>query len=704
MKATEANLLEFLQSPQQFIIPIYQRTYSWTLAQCQQLWNDIRNAATNPDIAAHFVGSIVYIKRSHYQVSEKIPQLLVIDGQQRLTTITLLLTALRQHLEKHSGNGSELPVSTEEINDYYLFNKHAKDGRRYKLLLTQSDRETLIRLVEGHDRREPFSRRMIENYDFFRAQLSKSDVDLARLYQGISKLLIVDISLNRDHDNPQLIFESLNSTGLDLSQADLVRNYVLMGLEPQEQDALYNNYWYPMEQSFGHGEYGSYFDRFMRDYLTVRTSRIPNLGDVYAEFKSYVRGTSDRTMQQVVADVYSYSQRYVRIAFTKAEDKEINAVLRDINTLKVDVAYPFLLELYDDYDQGRLTREEFIEALKLVESYVFRRAICGIPTNSLNKTFATFGRELDKSRYLESVKAAFLLKDSYRRFPNDEEFRQQLIIKDVYNFRNRNYLLRKLENYNRKEPVDVESYTIEHIMPQNENLSPEWQQELGDKWQETHAKYLHTVGNLTLTRYNSEMSDRPFQVKRDMEGGFHDSPIRLNRRLANLEHWNDEEIRKRGQEIADIAVEVWSVPALPQETLSLYRKKESSDEPQPRPLEEHIRGLSASVLELFEQLRKHILNLDASVAESVRQDSIAYKTGYYNFVRVKPRSDYVRLILHLHVDEADDPKGLCGYKTITGESRSDRNARITLSSLDQLEDVMALVRQAFEKQREDGGA
>jgi uncharacterized protein with ParB-like and HNH nuclease domain len=282
MKATEANLLEFLQSPQQFVIPIYQRTYSWTLAQCQQLWNNIRNAATNPAITAHFVGSIVYIKRSHYQVSEKIPQQLVIDGQQRLTTITLLLAALRAHLEKQSGDGLEMPVSTEEINDYYLFNKHGKDERRYKLLLTQSDRETLIRLVEGHDRRDPFSRRMIENYDFFRAQLSKSNVDLARLYQGISKLLIVDISLNRDHDNPQLIFESLNSTGLDLSQADLVRNYVLMGLEPQEQDALYNNYWYPMEQSFGHGEYSSYFDRFMRDYLTVRTGRIPNLGDVYA--------------------------------------------------------------------------------------------------------------------------------------------------------------------------------------------------------------------------------------------------------------------------------------------------------------------------------------------------------------------------------------------------------------------------------------
>lgn len=226
------------------------------------------------------------------------------------------------------------------------------------------------------------------------------------------------MSLNREHDNPQLIFESLNSTGLDLSQADLIRNFVLMGLEPKEQEDIYNHYWYPMEQSFAHGEQGTYFDRFMRDYLTVRTGRIPNIGDVYSEFKTYVRGNSARTIQDVIADVFDYSKRYVRIAFSKAEDKEVNAILEDINTLKVDVAYPFLLELYDDYDQGRLTRAEFIEALKLVESYVFRRAICGIPTNSLNKTFANLGREIDKDRYLESLKAAFLLKDSYRRFPS----------------------------------------------------------------------------------------------------------------------------------------------------------------------------------------------------------------------------------------------------------------------------------------------
>ena len=208
------------------------------------------------------------------------------------------------------------------------------------------------------------------------------------------------------------------------------------------------------------------------------------------------------------------------------------------------MAYPLLLELYDDYAAQRLSRENFIAILRLVESYVFRRLICGIPTNTLNKTFATFSREIDKDNYLESVKAAFLLKDSYRRFPKDAEFWYQFTVKDIYNLRVRNHLLDKLENHGRKERVDVGAYTIEHIMPQNENLSADWQQDLGEDWQKIQAEYLHTIGNLTLTGYNSELSDRPFKEKRDMLGGFKDSPIRLNRSLANLDHWNEEQINQ----------------------------------------------------------------------------------------------------------------------------------------------------------------
>jgi len=370
----------------------------------------------------------------------------------------------------------------------------------------------------------------------------------------MSKLIIVDISLDRDHDNPQLIFESLNSTGLDLSQADLIRNYVLMKLEPKEQEELYKSYWYPMERGFGNLTESSLFDRFMRDYLTLKTGRIPNIRNVYSAFKEYVSKQKSVDIEAILKDIYQFSKYFVYLAFQTEKDKEINDILKDINALRVDVSYPFLLEVYDDYNKQTISKDQFISILKLVESYVFRRAICGVPTNSLNKTFATFSKEVNKEKYLESVQAVFALKDSYRRFPNNEEFMRELKVKDIYNFRNRNYLLRKLENHKRKEIVDIESYTIEHIMPQNENLSSEWRKDLGENWEEVQKTYLHTLGNLTLTRYNSELSDKPFKEKRNMDGGFADSPLRLNRGLGQLEVWNEQEIVNRGQKLAEQAI------------------------------------------------------------------------------------------------------------------------------------------------------
>ncbi len=454
MKATEANFIQFLAGKHQFIIPIYQRTYSWSLIQCQQLWDDILRVAQKPEIPGHFIGSIVYIQQGIYQ-SSAIPQLLVIDGQQRLTTLSILLAALGEAIHK---SGKEMKINQKKIQNYYLLNSDEDGELRYKLILTQSDENSLKRLVEQKELPIPASQHIIDNYDFFTKQIQETKIDLETLYNGISKLIIVDVSLDRTQDNPQLIFESLNSTGLELSQADLIRNFILMGLEPTEQNDLYNYYWFPMEQSFGRAEYSNYFDRFMRDYLTIKFGgRIPRIDQVYAEFKGYDRSQADKTTKEIVADIYRYSKHFVRLAFAREQDKEIHSVLNDINTLKVDVAYPFLMQVVDDFTQNVISRDELLSLLRMVESYVFRRVICGIPTNSLNKTFATLSRSIDTENYLESVKAALLLKDSYRRFPRDEEFSQQLKIKDVYNFRNRNYLLRKLENFSRiRELVNIE--------------------------------------------------------------------------------------------------------------------------------------------------------------------------------------------------------------------------------------------------------
>lgn len=690
MKADETKLLKFMNGPKQLVIPIYQRTYSWTLKECRQLWEDIIKAGNDEKIASHFLGSIVYVEKGLYQIST-IPKLLLIDGQQRLTTISLLLSALTKVLKSPINE-----MSSDKLKNYYLINRDEEKEKRYKLILTKSDKETLFKIIDHKELSDEDSQRIIENYEFFAEQISRRDIEEA--LRGLNKLVIIDVSLDRERDNPQLIFESLNSTGLELTQADLIRNFILMGLEKQEQDNLYNDYWSLMEKSFGYARYSALFDRFMRDYLTIKTGKIPNIKDVYSAFKLYAQKFEE--IKVLVADIYKYSKYFVDIALEKEADNEIKVVFSDINILKVDVSYPFLLQIYEDYKQERITKEGFIQILRYIESYVFRRAICGIPTNSLNKTFANLYKEIKSENYLESFKAALLLKDSYRRFPRDEEFKEQLIIKDVYNFRSRNYLLRKLENHNRKELANVESYTIEHIMPQNENLSDAWKQELGENWKEIRDKYLNTIGNLTLTGYNSELSDNPFKKKRDIEGGFSDSPIRLNQSLAKLEHWNEKEILKRAKILSDLAVQIWNRPNLDQETLNNYKAIEKEKPEKKYTIEDHPYLAEREPMRpLFEELRKRILNLDSSAKEDILKLYVAYKTTT-NFVDIVPQKNRLRLSLNMRFDEVNDPKEIC--KDVTDKGRwGNGDVEVGLSKFEELEYIMFLIKQAFDKVSEE---
>ena len=333
-----------------------------------------------------------------------------------------------------------------------------------------------------------------------------------------------------------------------------------------------------------------------------------------------------------------------------------------------------------------------------MESYVFRRLICGIPTNSLNKTFANFSRDIDKSNYLESVQAAFLLKDSYRRFPKDEEFWYEFTVRDVYSLRNRNYLLDKLENYGRKERVLIEEYTIEHIMPQNENLSSEWRTELGVEWEKVQADYLHTIGNLTLTGYNPELSDRPFRVKREMEGGFRDSPIRLNQSLAKVEHWNKDEINRRAETLADRAIKVWPSPNLSQEVLDKYRTR-SREDGRTYTLADHSENLPEHIMDLFQRLRKRILNLDPSVREEIKKWYIAYKTST-NFVDVVLQRKQLRLSLNMRFSEINDPRALCRDVTNVGRW-GNGDVEVGLSSVEDLGYVLHLIQQSYELHKEE---
>jgi uncharacterized protein with ParB-like and HNH nuclease domain/predicted transport protein len=692
VKAAEANFLKFLKKSDQLEIPIYQRTYSWTREQCDQLWSDIVRASSG-DVGAHFVGSIVYIDTGIYVVTGS-NRIEVIDGQQRLTTVSLILLALAHAL--NGGEEASKATAHRIVRDYLLQEDDEDAGveARYKLLLTKGDRDTFMRLVDGREIDPGQAPRLVDTYRLFVDQLRRTTLPLPSVLTGIEKLLIVDIALERDHDNPQLIFESLNSTGLDLSQADLIRNYVLMGLPSKEQAQIYSTSWYPLEQSFP-ADQQDLFDRFMRDYLTMKTGQIPRIDRVYESFKLLDRA-KESSKAELVADAYSHSKNWVKLAFGRAEDMVLHAAIADLNQLKVDVAYPFLLDVLHDHETGTIDDSELIEVVRLVESYVFRRAITGIPTNILNKTFAALATEIDGTHYVESLKAAFLLRESYARMPTDEEFRNAFIVKDVYNFRSRNYLLRKLENFDHKEPIDVDSYTIEHVMPQNPDLSPEWQEELGIDWKAVHERWLHTVGNVTLTGYNSELSDRPFAEKLTIKGGFRDSHLRLNQYLAKLDHWNEQEIQQRAELLADLALQIWPAPKLSEETLAKYRKTKPGAV---YTLDDHP-SLGGPLGPLYDELRKRIYNLDTGVLEEVRKQYIAFKFSS-NFVEVVPQLNDLKLYLDIAIDQLDDPAGL--GRDVTGVGRwGTGRVEVRLVTFDDLEDVMALIRQSFERQTEDG--
>ncbi|OOY02697.1 DUF262 and DUF1524 domain-containing protein [Thioclava sp. F28-4] len=693
MKATDANLLSFIAKAPQFVIPIYQRTYSWTETECRQLWEDVRRAGRSGHIPVHFLGSVVYVEESLSNNSSRSPQL-VIDGQQRLTSVLLLLTALSRVI------GDDEPVdgfSAKKIRNRYLMDPDENGEKAFKLLLSKNDRTTLNAIVSGFELPDSGSIRVKQNFDLFTRWLDQDSSAVTEICNGLSKLMIVDVALSREHDNPQLIFESMNSTGKELSQADLIRNFVLMGLEPKLQTRLYEQYWLQMEEGFGQRAYVTHFDGFMRHYLTVVTGSIPRQGDVYSAYKEYSHEETarGRDVEDLVKEVWEFSRHYGAMALGQEADPSLSMAFKDLRELKVDVAYPFLMETYRDYDADIISSQEFLEIVRLVEAYVFRRAICAVPTNSMNKTFANLAREIKRDRYVESVKARFLAMRSYRRFPRDEEFIARMQDRDLYNFRGRSYWLRKFENHGRKERVHVDDYTIEHILPQNENLSKAWQNDLGDDWSAVQEKWLHTLGNLTLTGYNSEYSDHPFPEKRDMEGGFKHSPLRVNEGLGQVETWNEAEIKKRADRMARQAVSVWAAPDLPQDVLDTYREQTTASSEYSIDDHQYLAD-GKEMSRLFEELRREVLALDECVTEQFLKLYVAYKAET-NFVDVVPQKKALRLSLNIEPQDIYDPRNM--VKDVTGLGRwGNGNSEVKFSDPNDLQYVIGLVRQALEVQ------
>lgn len=566
MQAGETTLNKLLNTSRQFIVPIFQRNYSWQKSQYEQLWFDILRASKFKEKQNHFIGSIVYIDMG--TPAGRPQQLLLIDGQQRLTTISILLCAIKDYVQKF--NLETKLINLAKIKNQFLYNSDEIDEDRYKLLLNVQDKETYIKLIDNtiFTVNKPATN-IIKCYEFFFERIEdfiKQHGQIDEIYAGIFKLSLVSISLDKDSDNPQMIFESMNSTGKDLSQTDLLRNYLLMDLTPEKQTRLYKTYWKPMEELFGEDIYKNdvnKFDYFIRDFLTLKsdTGYICKINNVYENFKRYYLDNNCEKFA-VLKDLFTYAKYYACIDLLQENDDELKLYWQEFKKLDSHVVYPFLLKLYDDYSRQMLIKEDFKKILQVVISYLWRRAICEIPTNSLSKTFATLYQAVDKEDYVNSVIKAFVFKSSYKRFPSDYEVREKLQIKDIYHFRLRKYLLEALENYYHKEPIDLNTanYTIEHIMPQNIEHNLSWQQMLGEDWQEVHSLYLHSLGNLTITGYNAEMSNKSFVEKVNGESGFKHSHLKLNESIAQCDVWNKKAIQRRTNILTDIILKIWKYP------------------------------------------------------------------------------------------------------------------------------------------------
>ncbi len=553
MQVKKLPIYEFLEGRNKsFVIPVYQRDYAWKKSNCEKLWEDLLYIQDH-EKPSHFFGALVNI----YNNQE---EWMVIDGQQRLTTISLLLLALVNHLKVKPDKNSGEEYLQEDILDYYLINKRAReDSQRIRLKPNKNDRLYFESLFRNEAIKQNDSN-IIQNYLFFYKKISESTISPSDIFELFKKLEIVNIELESSLDNPQLIFESLNSTGVDLTDGDLIRNYVLMNLSKDEQERLYNTYWVQLERL------STDVANFLRVFLMYQLQKniTKSKRAVYNEFKKYSETNFPNNSSQLLQYLVKYSEFYSYfINNSQHPSSAINQALYRLHRLEFTVCYPFLLDVFDLFEQNILQESDVIRIIQLIESYAFRRILVTNSTQGLNKLFIVLSKEIKKEDdwekdYFQIMSFILKNKSAGQKFPSDEEFRTTLIHKEVYklNAKNRNFLLENLENYDSPYKVDLGDLTVEHIMPQK--LSQEWKSALGNGYAEIHRKYLHTLGNLSLTARNSSLSNRNFKAKQDID--FKNSKLSLNFALSDVEFWNEQAIIHRANSLADKAVEIWKYP------------------------------------------------------------------------------------------------------------------------------------------------
>ncbi|RXG13260.1 DUF4268 domain-containing protein [Leeuwenhoekiella aestuarii] len=568
MKANELSIHRFLQAANvQFVIPVYQRNYDWTSKECGELFKDILSVGQDFS-ETHFIGSIVYIHEGVHTTNE-VKELVIIDGQQRLTTINILYVALYRYAKE---NGFE--QDADRLYNLFLINQYVQqESSKLKLKQTDTNSAAFKAIMIGTEKEFDQYSNVIENFNFFKSCITEKNFN--SIQQGINRLIFVEISLEREKDDPQRIFESLNSTGLELSQSDLIRNFILMDLEPKEQHRIFEQIWNPIEDNaYDLTCQKSVVSSYIRDYLTLRNNKIPNKSKVYAEFKKLYANKKDDSYQQELENIKSLSVHYKKfINPVTVKDDTIRKELKYISRLEINVAYPFLLQVFEDAENGVLDTDTLIRILKLIQSYVWRRFIVGLPTNALNKIFMSLYAEIDIENYYESLAQALVKKRGTAKFPTDQEIKTALYDKDLYNIqsKNRSYLFEMLENYNNREFVDTsnELITIEHIFPQNPAM--EWEQELpAEVFFMFKEKHLNTLANLTLSGNNGALGNKSFNAKKGMnkdglEQGYLYSRLWLNNFLRDIDVWNLTNYTTRFDLIYERFLKIWNYPDVPVE-------------------------------------------------------------------------------------------------------------------------------------------
>lgn len=696
MKATHQQFTKVINGSSQFVIPVFQRDYSWSDAQCAQLWDDIVRIG-KAGSGHHFMGSLVYISAG--DSSAAFTRWLLIDGQQRLTTLTLLVLALRNHMEKTGWTpAADDDPTVKKLTNYYLRNNDEDGDRQYKLVLRRDDQEALRALLDGQSPPKDSSSRVVDAYEYFQERLS-TDSDPRVVYAGIGRLLVVDVTLDRAVDDPQLIFESLNSTGLDLSQADLIRNFILMGLPEAKQTQLFGSYWQKIDDLFRGN--ASTFDAFARDYLALKTKAAQQVkaDHVYREFRGFFREReASLGLEASLKDILRFARYYAAFAMGRDVPPEIAPVLERVSRL-AEVSAILVMQLFNLHEQEALTVGEFAEALELIESYVFRRSVCGFQTRGYWQVFAAMAHRLTATKPLETFMVVLDRQRESYRYPKDGEFREALRTRDIYAMkRSMHYLLTRLENSDTKELTDTSSYTVEHVLPQNERLLPSWREMLGEDWQKVQQTWVNRLGNLTLTAYNSTYSDRPFQEKKTIKGGFNDSAVRLNKDIRNSEKWTAAEIKARGETLAELSLRLWKPLIVTEATVKALAQDDLRARAATRSMSSV--AMSEEAAALFALLRPRLLDLAPGVIEVPEATSVAYHAADGDFfVEVLPRTHRLMVLINLERNECNHQDD---YVIDTSDRSYFMNAvymaptAYKFKDETQLEDLMKLVRQAHD--------